>query len=130
MSNMRVQGHHGFVYRFLLRWFVCTLGLWVAAGVLSGGITYNDNHHLTAVVATGFILAILNALIKPLLVLISLPAILITLGLFMIVINGLTVYLATKLYAGLAISSFWVAILTGIIIGLVNYLVTAILEER
>jgi uncharacterized membrane protein YvlD (DUF360 family) len=47
----------------------------------------------------------------------------------MVIINGLTVYLASK-YSPLQISNFGVAILTGIIIGLVNYLVTAILEER
>jgi uncharacterized membrane protein YvlD (DUF360 family) len=52
------------------------------------------------------------------------------LGLFMIVVNGATVYLASKLYAPLHITSFGVAILTGLIIGLVNYLVTAILDKR
>ena len=120
---------HGFVYRFLLRWVVCSLGLWIAAGLLSGSIAYRGNH-LAAVLVAGLILAMLNALIKPLLVIISLPAILLTLGLFMLVINGVTVYLASKLYSGLQISSFGAAIFTGIIIGLVNYLVTAILEER
>jgi len=120
---------HGFVYRFLLRWIVCSLGLWIAAGLLSGSIAYRGNHLGTVIIA-GLILAILNALIKPLLVIISLPAILLTLGLFMLVINGITVYLASRIYSGLQISSFGVAILTGIIIGLVNYLVTAILEER
>ncbi len=121
--------HHGFIYRFLLRWFVCTLGLWIAAGLLSNSVSYHGNQIATVIIA-GLILAALNAIIKPLLVLISLPAILITLGLFMLVINGVTVYLVSKLYSGLQISSFGVAILTGVIIGLVNYLVTAILEER
>ncbi len=120
---------HGFVYRFLLRWVVCALGLWIAAGLLSGSVSYHGNH-LGTVIIGGLVLAILNAIIKPLLVLISLPAILVTLGLFMLVINGVTVYLASKLYSGLEISNFGAAILTGIIIGLVNYLVTAILEER
>lgn len=119
----------GFFYRFLLRWVVCSLGLWIAAGLLSGSVSYRGNH-LGSVLITGLILAILNAIIKPLLVIVSLPAILLTLGLFMLVINGVTVYLATKLYSGLQISNFGMAILTGIIIGLVNYLVTAILEER
>lgn len=121
--------HHGFIYRFLLRWFVCALGLWIAAGLLSSSVSYHGNHMATVIIA-GLILAILNAIIKPILVLVSLPAILITLGLFMLVINGVTVYLVSKLYSGLQISSFGVAILTGVIIGLVNYLVTAILEER
>ena len=119
---------HGFVYRFLLRWLVCGLGLWVAAGLLRGSVSYGD--HISAVVIAGFVLAIINTLLKPILVIASLPAVLLTLGLFMLVINGLTVFLASKLYSGLQISNFGVAILTGVIIGLVNYLVTAILEER
>jgi uncharacterized membrane protein YvlD (DUF360 family) len=49
--------------------------------------------------------------------------------LFMIIVNGLTVYLASRLYSPLDITNFWAAIFAGIIIGLVNYLVTAILED-
>jgi putative membrane protein len=120
--------HQGFVYRFLLRWLVCGLGLWIAAGLLHGSVSYGN--HVGAVIIAGLILAVINAVIKPILVVASLPAILLTLGLFMLVINGLTVYLASKLYSGLQISSFGAAIITGVVIGLVNYLVTAILEER
>jgi putative membrane protein len=125
---MQNKVHHGFFYRFALRWLVCSLGLWVAAGLLAGSVSYGD--HIGAVIVAGLILAIINALLRPLLVLLTLPAVLITLGFFMIVINGLTVYLASVLYRPLHITSFWAAMLTGIIIGLVNYLVTAILEER
>lgn len=120
--------HQGFLYRFLLRWFVCSLGLWIAAGLLNGSISYGD--HVRGVILAGLALAAVNAVLRPIIVFLSIPAILVTLGLFMLVINGLTVYLASKLYSPLQISSFGAAILTGIIIGLVNYLVTAILEER
>jgi putative membrane protein len=82
------------------------------------------------VVCAGAVLALLNMLIKPIVVLLTIPAILLTLGLFMLVINGSTVYLASRFYPALHIESFGVAILTGLIIGLVNYLVTAILEAR
>ncbi|HSX16435.1 MAG TPA: phage holin family protein [Candidatus Saccharimonadales bacterium] len=125
---MQKTVHRGFAYRFLLRWLVCSLGLWIAAGLLSGSVSYGN--HLGVVVMAGLILAGINSVIKPILVFASLPAILVTLGLFMVIVNGFTVYLASKLYHPLEISSFWAAIVTGIIIGLVNYLVTAILEER
>ncbi len=118
----------GFLSTFALRWFVCSLGLWVAAGLLQGSVDYQNR--LAVVVAAGAILALINSLIKPVIVVLSLPAILLTLGLFMLVINGATVYLASVLYDPLHIESFSVAILTGLIIGLVNYLVTAILESR
>jgi putative membrane protein len=114
--------------RFLLRWFVCSLGLWIAAGLLAERITYQNE--LKVIVVAGLILAIINAIIRPLLVILSLPAILLSLGLFMIVINGFTVFLASKLYEPLQVTNFWAAMLAGIIIGLVNYLVSAILESR
>jgi putative membrane protein len=120
--------HQSFLYRFLLRWFVCSLGLWVAAGLLNGHVSYNN--HIEVVVIAGLLLAGINAVIRPIIVFISIPAILLTLGLFIVIINGLTVYIASKLYSPLQISSFGAAVLTGLIIGLVNYLVTAILEER
>jgi putative membrane protein len=122
---------HGLLYRFLVRWFVCSLGLWIAAGLLSSHISFNTTgSKLLVVLISGFILAMVNAVIKPLVVLMSLPAILFTLGLFMIVINGFTVLLASWVYKPLEVTNFWGAMLAGVIIGLVNYLVTAILESR
>jgi putative membrane protein len=114
--------------RFLVRWFVCSLGLWIAAGLLGSGITYDNK--LRVIIIAGLILAVVNTIIRPIIVILSLPAILLSLGLFMIVINGLTVWLASKLYSPLHVTNFGAAILAGIIIGLVNYLVSAILEER
>lgn len=114
--------------RFLARWLVCSLGLWIAAGLLGSSITYNSDFGV--IVVAGLVLAIINIIIKPIIVIFSLPAILLTLGLFMIVVNGFMVFLASKLYTPLHITNFWAAIFAGMVIGLVNYLVTAILEER
>ncbi|HSX33666.1 MAG TPA: phage holin family protein [Candidatus Saccharimonadales bacterium] len=120
---------HGLLYRFLVRWLVCALGLWIAASLLSSHVSIQTTgSYLWAVLVAGFILAAVNAIIKPLIVLLSLPAILVTLGLFMVVINGVTVWLASWLYRPLEINDFWGALLAGVVIGLVNYLVTAILE--
>jgi putative membrane protein len=116
------------LYRFLTRWLVCSLGLWIAAGFLGDSINYGSE--ISVIVVAGLILAVINIVLKPVLVIFSLPAILFTLGLFMIIINGLTVYIASKLYAPLHITNFWAAVFAGMVIGLVNYLVTAILEDR
>lgn len=116
------------VTRFLLRWLGSTLGLWVAAALMSSHISYGDS--AGAIIGAGFILAALNMLVKPLLIFLSLPAIILTLGLFLLVVNGLMVYLVSILYSPLHITSFGAAIVAGIIIGLVNYLVTTLLEEK
>ncbi len=114
--------------RFLIRWFVCSLGLWVAAALLGGRINYDQR--VGVILISGLLLALVNAIIKPVVIILSLPAILFSLGLFMIVINGLMVMLVSKLYEPLHVTNFGAAMLAGMVIGLVNYLVTTILEER
>ncbi len=114
--------------RLIIRWFVCSLGLWIAAGLLGGRINYNSR--LAVIIIAGFILALVNAVIKPIVIILSLPAILFSLGLFMLVINGLMVLLVSKIYSSLQVTNFWAAMLAGMVIGLVNYLVTTILEEH
>lgn len=113
--------------RFILRWFISALGIWIAAGILGGRINYTSS---TAILIAGLFLAVANTIIKPIIVLLSLPAILFSLGLFMIVINGFMVILVAKVYSGFHITNFGTAMVAGMIIGLVNYLVTTILEER
>lgn len=113
--------------RFAIRWFVCSLGLWIAAGLLGDKISYDSR--LSVIIVAGLLLAAINSIIKPIVVLLSLPAILFSLGLFMIVINGLMVVLASKLYEPLHVTNFMTAMLAGMIIGLVNYLVNTILED-
>lgn len=114
------------IVRLLVRWFVCSLGLWIAANLLANNIKYDSAY---VIIVAGLILAIINIIIKPILVILALPAILVTLGLFMIIINGVTVYLASKLYGQLHIKDFWAAVFAGMVIGLVNYLVSAIVER-
>ena len=113
---------------FLLRWVFNSLGLWVAARILSGhGITYNPDEGMMLFLVAGFVLSLLNALLKPLIIILSLPAILLTLGLFTLVVNGFTVYLAGKLVPGLSMT-FWAAILAGMIISLINYVLTSLVD--
>lgn len=115
--------------RFVIRWFVCGLGLWIAAGLLGGDrITYGSG--IGVIIISGLILAVINAIIKPVVVILSLPAILFSLGLFMIIINGFMVLLVSWLYSSLHVKNFGAAMLAGMVIGLVNYLVTAILEKK
>jgi putative membrane protein len=111
----------------LTRWLVCSLGLWIAAGFLSNSISYDNR--LGVIVIAGLLLAVINIVLKPILVIFSLPELVFTLGLFMVIINGLTVFIASKLYGPLHITNFWAAVFAGMIIGLVNYLVSAILKE-
>ena len=115
------------IVRLIVRWLVCSLGLWIAADILSTNIHYAS---IYVVIVAGLVLAILNSIIKPILVVLSLPAIVLSLGIFMIIINGFMVYLASLLYRQLHVTNFWAAVFAGMVIGLVNYLVSAIIERE
>jgi putative membrane protein len=113
--------------RFILRWFVNSLGLWIAQGLFE---TISFDERLSTVIIAGLVLSLVNALIKPLIVLLTLPAVLLSLGLFMIVINGFVVWLASVFYGPLEVASFGGAVLAGLVIGLVNYALSTLLEDR
>jgi len=115
---------------FLIRWALSALGLWVAVRLLGTGY---DDVDVTAgfwgFALAGLILSTVNSLFKPLLVIVSLPAILLTLGLFTIVVNGVLVYFSLLVAPGIAMS-FGNSIITGIILSLLNYIVSVAIELR
>jgi putative membrane protein len=124
--NIAMLQHFGI--RFLARWVVSGLGLWVAAALLGAGRMSADSGWKTFVVA-GLILALVNMALKPILVILSFPAIILSLGLFMLVINGFLILLVSKLYDSLYVKNLGVAIIAGIIVGLVNFLVSKVVED-
>lgn len=111
---------------FILRWLMISLGLWVASRLLSQSFHDTNISALTFLVA-GLVLSVINTVLKPIVVVLSLPAILVTLGLFMLIVNGLMVYIALKIVPGMDVS-FWGAVLTGMIISLINYIITGIMD--
>lgn len=115
--------------RFFVRWLVSSLGLWLAANLLGAGRIDYQNQARVIIIA-GLVLALVNMFIKPLVVVLSLPAILLSLGLFTLIINGLMILLVSHLYNSFQVSGLWAAVLAGIIVGLVNYLVTTIVDRK
>lgn len=116
------------VRKFILRWLVNFLGLWAAAELMSGSINYQNR--LSVLVVAALIFSLVNAVIRPVIIILSLPAIVLTLGLFTLVINALMLFLVTKVYSNFHLRSFWTAIVATIIIWIVNYLLTDLLEPK
>jgi putative membrane protein len=83
---------------------------------------------LAALVAA-FLLGIVNAIIKPILVLLTLPLTILTLGLFLLVINGLMLWLVSALVRGFHVSGFWGAVFGSILISLVSWLLSRFLPS-
>ncbi|MBI2007881.1 phage holin family protein [Candidatus Saccharibacteria bacterium] len=115
--------------RFSIRWFVSALGLWIAASLL-GPDRLSVGDGAGTVIFAGFFLALVNMMLKPLLIVLSFPAIILSLGLFMLVINGVLIMIVDWIYSPLYVKSFGVAIIAGIIVGFVNFLVSQILEDK
>lgn len=115
------------VKKILLRWIVNFLGLWLAASLL-GGVSYNE--HWPVLVWAALIFSIVNGLIRPLIILLTLPAIVLTLGMFTFVINAFMLYLVTIVYPKFQLASIWSALAAAAIIWAVNYLVNDWLQER
>lgn len=117
-------------YVFLLRWLLNSVGLWISFRLLGGlGAQLNGEETTTTFLFAGFVFSLINTVLRPLAIILSIPAILLTLGLFMLVVNGFLVWLSVKFVPNLELS-FMASIVAGMIISLINYVVTGILELK
>jgi len=115
---------------FLLRWTLNTLGIWVAVRLLGSSVYTPETMTTVGVfILAGFIFSLVNSTLKPIVTILSLPAILLTLGLFTLVVNGLMVWISLKITPGISMT-FSNSILAGIILSLVNYIVSGLLGLR
>jgi putative membrane protein len=109
--------------RFLLAWLINTFAVMVAAIILRGHICYQTPVDL---IVASLLLGILNAFVRPILMLLALPLLLFTLGLFMLVINALLLYFVGVLMGShFQVDSFGFAFLGAIIIGIVSIALNA-----
>jgi len=105
--------------RFLLICLVNAVGLFAAA-LLFAGIDYGDR--IAVLLIASLIFGLVNSLIRPVVVIISLPAIVLTLGLFTLVVNALMLWITSRLYPSFQVRSVGAAIGAVIIVWLVNYI--------
>lgn len=103
----------------LFNWLINALIIFVIAYILPG---VHMDTYLTAL-AVALVLGILNVLVKPILIILTLPITLLTLGLFLIVINALLLLLTDAIVPGFTIDGFWWAVFYSILVSVVNVLV-------
>ncbi len=125
MNNITLSSE--LVLRVLLRWGFNSLALWVASELI-GGVDHTGG--ASTIITAALFLSVINAVLKPIVVILALPAILITIGLFSIIVNGLMVWLASSFVGSFTIDSLAGAVLAGMVVSLVNYALTTYLEER
>jgi putative membrane protein len=105
--------------RILLKWLINALALLMAAYIVKG----IEIRGASALFLASALLGILNTLIRPILIILTLPINIITLGLFTLVINGTMLWVVAALIKGFVIQGFWPAIIGALIISLVSWLV-------
>lgn len=103
--------------QFIINLLINGFAVFVTGYLLSG---VHVNSFLTAIIVS-IVLGIVNTLIKPILVIFTLPFNILTLGLFTFVINGLLIILVSKIVPGFVVDGFFTAILFSIILSIVNW---------
>jgi len=111
---------------FLLRWGINVVGVLVATQ-LDHGIFYDN---VAGLLVAAFLLGVLNTFLRPVLVVLSLPLVLISLGLFMFVINGLMLYAVGRLVHTFHVLTFWDAFWGALIISIVSLLLNPLVGVR
>ena len=118
--------------KLLIRWVISALALFAAAWLVPG--IRVDETGWVVFAAMAVILGLVNAIVRPLLKLLTCPLILLTLGLFVLVINGLTLWLASSLAVnwfnvGFYVDGFWPAFLGALIVSIVTVILSALVRE-
>ena len=101
---------------FLITWAITALSLWVASHIFKG-IKFES---ASSLVISALLLGFANAIVRPLLIVLTLPLTLLTFGLFMLVINALMILLVSALVRGFKVSGFWTALFASIFISLLS----------
>jgi len=111
---------------FILRLLISGIIAYVLAKILSGVHISN----ITTAIIFALVLACLNAIVKPILVLLTLPITVVTLGLFLFVINALIILLADKLLDGIRVDGFWWALIFSVILSVFSSALNAVFADR
>src|SRR5204863_3497174 len=106
---------------FVFRWAVTTIAVMVASSIIHG-IRYDT---VAALIGAALLLGILSAFVRPFLLILSAPLILLTLGLFIVVLDGLLLLLVPSVVVGFHVDRFWSAFWGAIVISIVSWALIA-----
>ena len=109
----------------IIKLLLNAIAVFVLAEVLNG--VYVDNYVTSLLVAA--VLSVLNILVKPILIILTLPVTILTLGLFLFVINALIILLADKLIDGFAVDGIWTAILFSVLLCILQSLLRSFFKK-
>lgn len=106
---------------FLIRWLITTIAVMSASAIIPG-ISYDGTGTLFG---AALLLGIVNALIRPVLLILSFPFIIVTMGFFILVINALLLLFVSSVIHGFYVAGFWNALFAGLVIGLISWILSS-----
>src|SRR6266513_792588 len=109
------------IKHFVFRWAVTTIAVMVASSVIHG-IRYDT---VAALIGASLLLGILNAFVRPFLLILSAPLILLTLGFFILILNGLLLLVVPSVVIGFHVDHFWSAFWGAMVISLARWILSA-----
>ena len=107
---------------FLTQWAITALALWVASHIFKG-VKFDSTG---ALIVSALLLGFANAIVRPLLIVLTLPLTLLTFGLFLLVVNALVILLVSALVKGFRLSGFWTALFASLFVSVLSVLIGAI----
>ncbi len=123
----RIELNSGYLMKFILKLLLTAFVVIVLANILPGVAVTN---YVTALIVA-FTIALLNMVVRPILIFFTLPATIVTLGLFLFVINAVIIMLADKLVEGFAVSGFFTALMFSVLLSIFrSFLFTLLKEEK
>ena len=112
--------------RLLITWLINAVAVFALPYIFTGIKVPS----FTAALVAALILGLVNALIRPILILLTLPATILTLGLFIFIINGLLFWLVGSLNLGFQVDGFWTAVFGAIVYSIISWILSSILMGR
>jgi putative membrane protein len=110
---------------FLAHWGVTALALWLTSFIFHG-ISFSSKKSL---LISALLLGFVNAVVRPVVVILTIPLTLITFGLFLLVINAVMMMLVSSLVPGFRISGFWTAFFASIVVTLISIIVSMLIFD-
>lgn len=111
---------------FLIRWLITTVAVLVATTLIPG---IEVSGGMVALLGASLFLGIINALVRPILLLLSIPLILLTMGIFLLIINAFLLQMVGWIVPGFHVDSFWSAIFGAIVVSLSSWIMSAFFRD-
>jgi putative membrane protein len=111
---------------FLIRVLVNALAIWLATEIVPG----IEARSVTVVLAAALVLGLVNAIVRPVLLVLTLPLTLVTLGLFLFVLNGVCLWLTSAVVPGFDVRGFWPAFWGALLVSALSWVVNGFVSDR